>query len=139
MTEVRTDLRTVVMVGVGGAVGTVTRYSLGRLAPVASGTFPTTTFAINVTGAFILGLLLGLLARSRRSDRVWRPLLGVGFLGGYTTFSTFAVETTQLVRTHHAVVALSYVTASIVAGLLAARLGERAAGIAPALIEEDEM
>lgn len=139
MTEARTDLRTVALVGIGGAAGTLTRYALGRLASVAAGTFPTTTFAINVTGAFVLGLLLGTLARTRPSDRVWRPLLGVGFLGGYTTFSTFALETTQLVRSHHAVIAGVYVVVSLVVGLLAARLGELATGTAPPMVTEDEM
>ncbi len=139
MTEARTDLRTVALVGIGGAAGTLTRYSLGRLAPVAAGTFPTTTFTINVTGAFVLGLLLGVLARARPSDHVWRPLLGVGFLGGYTTFSTFAVETTQLVRSHDGGLAVAYVVASVAVGLLAARLGELATGAPLAMIDEEEM
>ncbi len=139
MTEARTDLRTVALVGVGGAAGTLARYGLGRLAPVAAGTFPTTTFTINVTGAFVLGLLLGVLARTHPSDRVWRPLLGVGFLGGYTTFSTFALETTQLVRRHHAAVAGVYVVASVLVGIVAARIGELAAGASPTMVTEDEM
>jgi CrcB protein len=139
MTEARTDLRTVALVGIGGAAGTLTRYGLDRLTPVAAGTFPTTTFTINVSGAFVLGLLLGVLARSRPSDRVWRPLLGVGFLGGYTTFSTFALETTQLLRAHDGAIAVAYVVASVGVGLLAARLGELATGVAPTLIDEAEM
>ena len=139
MTEARTDLRTVALVGLGGAAGTLARYALGRLAPVAPGTFPTTTFTINVTGAFVLGLLLGVIARTRPTDQIWRPLLGIGFLGGYTTFSTFAVETTQLVRAHAAAVAVAYVIASVVAGLLAARLGELVAGAPPAIVDEEEM
>ena len=139
MNDARTDLRTIALVAIGGAAGTLVRYALGRWVVVAPGTFPTTTFAINVTGALVLGLVLGTLARYRPADTTWRPLIGVGFLGGYTTFSTFAVETTQLVRADRAVTAATYVVASVVIGLLAARIGEAATGVSPAAIPEDEM
>jgi CrcB protein len=139
VTDARTDLRTIVLVAVGGSAGTLARYGLGRWAVVAPGTFPTTTFAINVTGAFLLGLILGALGRYRAADTTWRPLVGVGFLGGYTTFSTFAVETTQLVRADRTVTAAMYVVASVVVGLIAARLGEAVIGLPPAAIPQDEM
>ena len=87
-------------VAVGGALGTAARYALGRLVPVAPDTFPTTTFTINVLGAFLLGTLVGWLARHRPDDVRLRALFGVGVLGGFTTFSTFAVETVQLLRAH---------------------------------------
>lgn len=139
MKDARTDLRTVVLVAVGGSAGTLVRYALGQWAVVAPGTFPTTTFAINVSGALLLGLILGLLGRHRPADATWRPLLGVGFLGGYTTFSTFSVETTQLVRADRAVIAATYVVASVVVGLLAVRVGEAATGFVPTAIPQDEM
>jgi CrcB protein len=139
VTDARTDPRTLALVAVGGSAGTLVRYALGRWAVVAPGTFPTTTFAINVTGALVLGLVLGALGRFRPADATWRPLVGVGFLGGYTTFSTFAVETTQLVRADRAVTAATYVVASVVLGLLAARIGEAATGVSPPAIPVDEM
>lgn len=112
-----------VEVAIGGALGTAARYALGRLAPVAPRTFPTTTFTINVVGAFLLGTLIGWLARHRPDDVRLRALLGIGVLGGFTTFSTFAVETVQLLRAHCEGIAVAYVVGSVVAGLLAARLG----------------
>lgn len=129
---------TLALIAVGGAVGTLLRYALSELAPVGSGTFPTTTFAINITGAFALGLLLGGLARHRPRDTVWRPLVGIGLLGGYTTFSTFTVETVQLARADRLLIGAMYVIASVGVGLLAARLGERVVGATPALIPDDE-
>lgn len=113
----------VLEVAVGGAIGTAARYALGRLVPVAPRTFPTTTFTINVVGAFVLGALVGYLARHRPDDVRLRSLIGVGMLGGFTTFSTFAVETVQLVRAHCAGLAIAYVIASVLVGTLAARLG----------------
>lgn len=110
-------------VAVGGAIGTAARYALGRLAPVAPRTFPTTTFTINVVGAFLLGALIGYLARHRPDDVRLRALIGIGVLGGFTTFSTFAVETVQLVRAHCEGIAVAYALGSVVAGTLAARLG----------------
>jgi CrcB protein len=110
-------------VALGGALGTAARYALGRLAPVAPRTFPTTTFTINVVGAFLLGALIGWLARHRTDDLRLRALFGIGVLGGFTTFSTFAVETVQLLRAHCEGIAVAYVAGSVVAGLLAARLG----------------
>ena len=127
-----------VLIAIGGAAGTLVRYAVSRAAPVGAGTFPTTTLIINVTGALALGLLLGALTRHRPADTLWRPLVGVGVLGGYTTFSTFAVESVQLIRTDRGLMAAAYVTASIVVGVLAARLGERIAGTAPAMVQEDE-
>ena len=132
------DARFVGLVAVGGAVGTLMRHGAGQAMLVATGTFPATTLMINVVGAFTLGLLLGALARHRPDDTTWRPLVGVGVLGAFTTFSTFSVETVQLVRADRVAGAAFYVVASIVAGVLAARVGERLAGATPALIPEDE-
>ncbi len=123
-----TDARTVGLVALGGALGTLARHGASELAPVAPGTFPTTTLLVNVAGSLLLGLLLGALERSRPRDVTLRPLLGVGFLGGFTTFSTFSVETVQLVRTHDAGLALAYVGSSLVLGLIAAVLGARLVG-----------
>lgn len=130
--------RTVMLIAIGGALGTVARYELSLAVPVRPGTLPITTLIINVVGALLLGALLGTLGRTAPNDRIMRPLLGVGFLGGFTTFSTFAVETVQLVRLGHAAVAAGYVIASIAFGLAAARAGERLVHATPRLIREDE-
>ena len=123
-----TDARTVGLVALGGALGTLARYGAVELAPIAPGTFPTTTLLINVLGSLALGLLLGMIERTRPRDVTLRPLLGIGVLGGFTTFSTFSVETVQLVRAHHTLVALAYVAASLALGLGAAILGARLTG-----------
>lgn len=132
------DARTLILIAVGGALGTVTRYGLSLAVPVASGTFPTTTLVINIVGALLLGALLGVVARYVPNDRIMRPLLGVGFLGGFTTFSTFSVETAQLARHEHAALATVYVIASITLGLMAASAGERLVHAEPRFIAQDE-
>ena len=132
------DPRTVMLIAVGGALGTLARYELSRAVPVRPGTLPITTLLINVVGALLLGALLGTIGRTAPNDRTMRPLLGVGLLGGFTTFSTFAVETVQLVRHDDAALAAVYVIASIALGLAAARAGERLVRATPRLIREDE-
>ena len=106
------------MLTVGGAVGTNARYGLGRWIAMHHWTehFPLATFTINVTGALLLGLFV-VPFRDRLPG--WYILLGVGFCGGYTTFSTFALETVELVRRHHQPgQALLNVVASVVIGCL---------------------
>ena len=120
--------RLLVAVAVGGAVGALARYGLGRAFPVATGSFPATTLVINLTGAFLLALLVGVLARRPGLDPVWRPLLGTGVLGGYTTFSTFAVDADRLGSTGHPGLAVAYVAATLLGGALATGLGMVAAG-----------
>lgn len=116
----------------GGAAGTTVRWELGRLHPVAAGTFPWTTFWINVTGALLLGLLLESLARSG-ADGGWRRALrvgiGTGVMGGYTTYSTFMVESDLLIRGGHTGLALVYVVGSVAAGALGAFAGILAARV----------
>jgi fluoride exporter len=132
------DARSVALVSLGGAIGTLARYGTSELAPVAAGTFPTTTLLINALGAFALGLLVGILARWRPDDTVLRPLLGIGVLGAFTTFSTLAVENAQLLRADQVWTAAAYGTTSIVLGLLAAALGLRIAGVRPSVVSEGE-
>jgi len=114
---------TLAAVAVGGAVGTVARFALEEAFPPHPGGFPWATFAINVTGAFLLGLLLiGVLGRIPHRPLL-RPLLATGVIGAFTTFSTLAVELVVLGKDGHVPMAFAYAAASIGAGLLAAWCG----------------
>ncbi len=114
------------LITLGGAVGTSTRAVIENAVPSSPGGWPWATFGINVTGAFVLGLLLEVLARTG-PDRGWRRrvrlTVGTGFLGGYTTYSTFAVEATGLTKDAPHVLGILYAVASVVLGVLAAALG----------------
>lgn len=110
----------------GGAVGTAIRSLLGDAFPHRGDSWPWATFCINVIGAFLLGLLLEALVRSGEDTGVRRLLrlgVGTGVMGGFTTYSTFMVETTNLPWPQ----AISYVVATVVLGGLAARTGIRTA------------
>jgi len=112
------------LVGVGGAVGAMVRYGVGRVVAARLGTaFPWGTLLINVSGAFLIGVLLTALARRGDSDDAWRLVLAVGFLGGYTTFSAFAYETVGLLERGDAARAALYVLGSNGLGLLACVAG----------------
>ena len=89
--------------------------------------FPWATFLVNVSGSFALGLVLVLLLERYPPSRYLRPFVATGFLGSYTTYSTFAVESVVLTRDGRAGVAVTYVAASLVAGFVAAWAGMLAA------------
>lgn len=116
------------VIGAGGAAGTATRAWLEGLFPASAGQWPWTTFWINVSGALLLGVLLEVLAETG-PDRGWRRGVrlgaGTGFMGGYTTYSSFAVETFVLVDSGAWLVGLGYAVGSVVLGLLAAFAGAR--------------
>ena len=109
-----------VFVAVAGAAGALTRYGIGTL--VGPQAFPWTTFAINVTGSYILGLLLTLGTQRHWSPDLTVPL-AVGFLGAYTTFSTFSYETQTMLRTGRVGTAFVYVFGSLAFGVAAAAGG----------------
>ena len=114
--------RIVGVVALGGIIGSLARYGLAEAIPHAPGAFPWATFVTNVLGCFAIGVLLTRL--TPRSHPLLRPFLGTGVLGGFTTFSTFAVDTEKLLH-DHLVVALLYYFGTVTAALLAAMLGER--------------
>jgi CrcB protein len=110
-------------VALGGALGAPARYGISLLVFITPGTFPWGTFWTNISGSFALGLLLAVLLERFPPSRYLRPFVATGFLGAYTTYSTFAVETDLLVRNGHVGVALSYVLASLVGGFAAVWTG----------------
>ncbi len=114
-------------VALGGAVGAVTRVAFATWFPPAPGAFPWVTFLENVTGAFLLALLLTLLTERLALDPAVRLLLCTGALGAFTTYSTLAVEVDGLVRGGATWLAGLYATTSVLLGLLAALLGVRLA------------
>ena len=120
------QLPALAVVFAGGAVGTLARYGTGAALPHGVGSWPTGTFLVNIVGAFALGLLLEALVRSGPDDgwrRRTRLLAGTGFCGAFTTYSSFALETTELARGGAAVTALAYLGVTVVLGLAAAWAG----------------
>lgn len=119
------DPRLVLLVATGGALGTASRYLLTtHLHPVSG--WPVATLAENVVGSFLLGLLLEALVRRGDETAVVRGLrlgAGTGFLGGFTTFSSLAIETERLVAAGSTATALAYVLSSLVLGFLACLAG----------------
>lgn len=111
------------LVGLGASLGAVGRYLLDQAVTRRRGKpFPAGTWLINITGSFVLGLLTGFAAHHGLSPHVV-AVLGVGFCGGYTTFSTFSYETVRLTEDGLGLVALGNVLVSVVTGLAAAALG----------------
>ncbi len=107
------------LVMIGGAVGAVARYQLGRMLSVSASGWPWHTFAANVFGGFAMGLLAGWLARMGTGGNDLRLLLGVGLLGGFTTFSAFSLEMALMVERGQLVLATGYALASVVLSLVA--------------------
>ena len=121
----------VVLLAVGGGVGANARYWFGRWAAGAwPAPFPWPTFLVNVSGSVVLGVVAAAyLHHPDPARRAWYLLLGTGFCGGFTTFSTFSLEAVELLRADRPGAAAAYVFGSVAAGLLgvwvALRLGGR--------------
>jgi CrcB protein len=116
-------MKEMLWIGVGGFAGANARYLLGTwIAERLGASFPYGTFVINITGSFALGLLVALIEGHGLSPVV-RLSLAIGFLGAYTTFSTFTFETLRLIENGNALLALTNAVGSLVVGLLAGLLG----------------
>jgi CrcB protein len=119
----RAERRVVAAIALGAMPGATARFELSKLVASSGNGFPWATFWTNVSGSAALGFLLVLFVDRFPTSRYVRASATTGFLGGYTTFSTFSVETDLLVRDGRAGVAAAYVIASLVIGIAAAWLG----------------
>lgn len=110
-------MRSFVLVMFGGALGAGLRYGVGLAAARLGGAFPWGTFIVNLAGSFAAGMLLAfLIARGPAAD-AWRLFLGVGLLGGFTTFSAFSAETASMLQRGQLSLAALYVSASVLGAL----------------------
>jgi CrcB protein len=108
------------VVAVGGALGAVARYGAAVLWPTARGAFPWTTFLVNVLGCALIGVLMAVVAELRpRTHRLVRPFLGTGVLGGFTTFSTYALDVRALLVAGRGVAAGACLFGTMAAAVLA--------------------
>lgn len=108
----------------GGAIGAVARHAVSETFPRPSDGFPWSTFVVNVSGCLLIGVMMVALTEvAARPHRLVRPFVGVGLLGGFTTFSTYAVETQQLATAARPYLAMGYLLGTLAAALLAVQVG----------------
>ncbi len=122
--------KNLILVGIGGCLGAVSRYKLGGLVlhSTADWKFPLSTVLVNVLGCLVAGILAGLAEKHDLLSADMRLFLFTGLLGGFTTFSAFGLDTVYLLQRHETLIALSNVTTSVVFGVLALWLGIRVTG-----------
>ena len=116
------------LIALGGGAGAVLRYQAGRaltalLGPATVAAFPWATLVVNVVGSFAMGLLAGWLARHGSGSETWRLLVGVGLLGGFTTFSAISLELMLLIERGQGATAFAYAMISVLAGVTALYIG----------------
>ena len=110
-------------VAAGGVLGALARWAAGVAAPTAPGTFPATTFGVNVVGCLLMGVVVALVVERPGAHPLLRPFLAVGVLGGFTTFSTFAVDAQELLAGGHRTTALLSLAATALTAVAATALG----------------
>jgi len=119
-------IKSFLIVGLGGAAGSMLRYAVQKIfyseSPAA---FPTGTLLVNISGCFLIGILWGLLSRSLTWNEEMKLLLMTGFCGGFTTFSAFTLEGIGLLKENKTTLFVIYLTASVIGGLLATFIGIR--------------
>ncbi|MBA4371777.1 MAG: fluoride efflux transporter CrcB [Thermodesulfovibrio sp.] len=118
-------MQSVLIVGVGGFLGAIARYVLALWIGQKWGRiFPLGTFVINISGSFLIGLIMPLFTERFMVNPQWRLFFAVGFLGAYTTFSTFEFETNGLIRDGEWTLAALNAAGSVLAGFVALKLGD---------------
>jgi fluoride exporter len=118
-----TPLSLLGVIAAGGAAGALARYAASVLASPTVDGFPWATFGVNITGCFLVGVLMAWLARRPKRGPLPRLFLGVGVLGGFTTFSTYTVEAEQLLADRQVLLALVYLFGTLAAALVAVTTG----------------
>jgi CrcB protein len=112
-----------VLVALGGGLGAASRFGVSLAVPARVDGWPWATFSINIAGSFLIGLLAGWLATKGEDGEPWRLFLGVGVLGGFTTFSAYSLETMRMIERSDWAGAAAYALGSVVAGLVAVGIG----------------
>jgi CrcB protein len=108
-----------IFVGIGGFIGSVCRYIIGLIPIGQENEFPIKTLLINILGAFIIGAITTIADKGKYLNPQLVLMIKVGICGGFTTFSTFAYETTDLLKNGNMIIALGYVCASVILSVLA--------------------
>ena len=119
----RGDVGLLAVVAAGGVLGSLARYAVGLALPHEAGSFAWSTFLVNVTGSLAMGVLVVWVLSLARPHPWLRPFLGVGVLGGWTTFSSYALDLHAMVQAGQGLVAAAYLVGSLVVGLVAVGLG----------------
>ncbi|HVV08970.1 fluoride efflux transporter CrcB [Amycolatopsis sp.] len=119
----RTHGPVLAVISLGGGIGALARYGLVQLLPTRPGQLPWGTFVVNVSGCFLIGVLMVLITEVWTAHRLVRPFLGVGILGGYTTFSTYANEIRALLQPGTVLIAVAYLLMSLAGAMLAVVCG----------------
>ncbi len=114
-------IKQLLLVGLGGMLGSMLRYATGLA--LKSTQWPVATFAVNLSGSFLIGLVLGFALKNESFDTSWRLFLATGVCGGFTTFSAFSAEGLQLLQQQRYSIFFLYFASSILLGLGATWLG----------------
>ncbi|WP_435281349.1 fluoride efflux transporter CrcB [Streptomyces koelreuteriae] len=121
----RAQVPVVTAVALGGGAGAAARYAAALWWPTAPGGFPWTTLWVNIAGCALIGVLMVAVTEIRTAHPLVRPFFGTGVLGGFTTFSTYAVDIQKLLEGRHVGTGLAYLAATPLAALAAVWFGAR--------------
>ena len=116
-------VKDIIIVGIGSGIGGICRYLISHFMSQAHNGFPWGTFAVNVAGCFLIGILYGVTSRFQNVSPLFSLFLMVGFCGGFTTFSTFSKEGLTLLQANNYILFSLYAIGSVVLGILAVAIG----------------